>query len=296
MARQTFQEGDLVLRSLDGDLFHVHESNVGVACGSFPGLYLSTDRVVATTIKSSILKIVLHFLYPSRPPPDLRAVSFETLAEVFSLTREWEMPLAQEYCRLHFHQYVVEHPLAVLRLVEDCTPLLASLVPFIVNLTCGTLMEMGVSHRLCVHWANFREKSLFAMLEAEEVLDRHDSCAVWRKAVKPHLKDKVRDHHRHPTILLVKKDPTQVDPMSLCVQDVFESALAKVDQYWNARSSTDMHFMGRDNEEEEDEDMADEMEDDDSSLGLEPDFVRCCKTHLKDWRNVAFTKLSEVEF
>lgn len=138
--------------------------------------------------------------------------------------------------------------------------------------------------------ANFREKSLFAMIKAEELLDKHDSCAIWRKAVKPCLKDRVRDCHGQLTILLVKKDSAYLGPVRLCVQDVFESVLAKINQYWNVINSHGSMY----DDEVEDRDMADEMDDEDSSCGSEP--VHCCKTHLQEWRNVAVTKLSEVEF
>ncbi|KAE9387539.1 hypothetical protein BT96DRAFT_1005012 [Gymnopus androsaceus JB14] len=292
MESQTFLEGDIVLRSVDGDLFHIQESHIPVACQTFPSYLLNTHHIVDTTLDASVLKIVLHFIYPSKAPPNLNGISIDILAEVFSLTKQWGMPLAKEYCRFHFQQHVAEHYVAVLRVVEDCTPLLASLVPFIIDLRSDTLMDMGVSHRLCTRWANFREQCIFAMIKAENVLDIHDGCPLWRNTVKPHLKNQVRDGQGQLKILLVKK-PINSD--SLSVQDVFQLTLKKLTNVNNLRSFSGSYII-----EVGDNEMAQEMGnmDEDFCFGANPakPNVSCCKTHLYEWHNAVIAELNQVQF
>ncbi|KAE9386477.1 hypothetical protein BT96DRAFT_1006059 [Gymnopus androsaceus JB14] len=285
MEPQTFDDGDLMLRSADGVMFHIQAAHIPVACQTFPsyrGGYINTE------IDASALETVLHFIYPSRALPNLNGISIDVLLEVLSTTNEWGMPLAREYCRFYFQQYVAEHPFAVLRVVEDCAPLLASLVPFILHVHCDTLMDLGVSYRLCVRWAIFREQSINAMTRAENILDEHDDCSHWRKTVKPHLKEKVRDGEGQLTILSLKKHVSSSGWASLSIQDVFQSTLEKI---INTASST--HFTyGSDDEGMHEDRMNDTS---DFINRAKPD-ASCCKAHLQGWRNVVVKELIEVQF
>ncbi|KAE9387538.1 hypothetical protein BT96DRAFT_1005011 [Gymnopus androsaceus JB14] len=240
---------------------------------------------------------MLHFMYPSRAPPDLRSISFEKLKQVFLLTISWGMPLAEDYCRFHFQHHADKHSLAILGFVGDSATLLASLAPFIMDVTIDVMLSLGVSPMLCVRWAIFCERCLFAMIKAEEKLNEHDGCTAWRKAVKPYLQRQLHADGQL-MILQLKKHVTDFDSESLTVHQVFESALEKINQFWKVNSSSRSMDSGEsgDNNEEVDEDMVDELNDLDSSFGHEPEFIYCCKSHLQEWRNAVVVELSKVQF
>jgi hypothetical protein len=99
----TVDEGNITLSSTDGVDYRIHQGNVDLICRSFPSdpLGLAT---VSLPVHSSVLFPALHFLYPNRQIPNLRALSFEKLKELFFLVSEWGMPQAQEFVRVYLQQ------------------------------------------------------------------------------------------------------------------------------------------------------------------------------------------------
>jgi len=74
------QDGDVTIRSSDGVLFRVHKVNLDIASEAFPpAINVRADDVVDFAEDAGTLEILLYFVYPSRPIPDLGSLPFETL-------------------------------------------------------------------------------------------------------------------------------------------------------------------------------------------------------------------------
>ncbi|KIK56015.1 hypothetical protein GYMLUDRAFT_62282 [Collybiopsis luxurians FD-317 M1] len=215
---QTFQSGgDLTLSSSDKVLFQVDQTNVVLACQSFPFYPLDASGIVQVPIQSNILAIVLHFLYPTRPPPNLTLVPFSTLRQVIATISIWNMPLAREYCIFHIRKFASTHPLELLELVNDSATLLASLAPFLANIPLGVIMSYDVSDLLCIRWARYREKL---------------TCAI--HVVKAHLKNSLYPLHEPRILLILGHNGAGLE--NVTVDDIFQSTLAKIDSMWNIDS------------------------------------------------------------
>lgn len=137
---------------------------------------------------------------------------------------------------------------------------------------------------------------------AELKLDDHDDCTTWRNTVKPFLKHKLYPLFYQPLIPLIKRNEEDGIVRS-SVDDLYQLALDKLNEKWNI-SSKSFHLSDcSEAEGSQDEDMGssdeDAMEDgmsSDGSLDEEPSFIRCCKLHLQNWRNVALRELTDVQF
>ncbi|KAE9390587.1 hypothetical protein BT96DRAFT_1002160 [Gymnopus androsaceus JB14] len=291
----------VVFQSLEGSLFPVDHINIAVICDKFPYDLNKEGPIIQTAMSNRTLKILIHFLYPSQAPPDLSGLSFDSLDEVFSVVSCWGMPLAKEFCRYHLVKYAGQYPMRILYLVEDSSTLLESLSPYLANISAELLLAFGVSPQLCIRWASatFREKSVFAMIQAEQVLDHHDDCGLWRRSIKPFMKQKLHTLGE-PRVLLLRRHEEE-DIVLIGVDDVFKAALETINNHWN---SGDSHHFAH---EETDEDMNDDIEDmedlmmegnsEDSEGDYgEPSFIQCCKMHLELWKKVVTQEITKVKF
>ncbi|KAF8692067.1 Broad-Complex, Tramtrack and Bric a brac, partial [Rhizoctonia solani] len=87
-----FTHGDLVLRSVDGDEFHVHSAVLSVASPVFEDMFTAcspqSGQLIMMAETSEMLRIMLGFIYPKRSPV---ICSFETLEKAFHVADKYQL-------------------------------------------------------------------------------------------------------------------------------------------------------------------------------------------------------------
>lgn len=172
-------------------------------------------------------------------------------------------------------------------------------------------MDFLLSMLMESYKAEYRERALCATLSAERCLDNHDHCSAWRNSIKPYMKEMLRPRLLAPVIPLVKENREETSGfVKTTIKDVFNAALRKINEHWNVADPSRLRRWRRNHGssgsgDEEDEDMdygstCEETEEEDhdisGSISEEPDFVRCCKAQVQEWRNNAVTELAYIHF
>lgn len=99
-SKVTDPDADVIFRSSDGILFHLHRANLKTGAAGFsPDLIICppVDGFVNLTETAATLKLLFAFLYPKRHPT-LVAVEFSTLALVAEAAEKYEVYAAMNIC------------------------------------------------------------------------------------------------------------------------------------------------------------------------------------------------------
>jgi hypothetical protein len=92
------KDADVVFKSSDAVLFHLHRKNLEVCTGGLPPGGFSTDGAVVDLAENSeVLEILFTFAYPSRRP-SLVGVEFSILAGVAEAAEKYEVYIAMDMC------------------------------------------------------------------------------------------------------------------------------------------------------------------------------------------------------
>ena len=88
------------MQAADNILLNVHRKYLEAATGAFPGAEFETrGEITNLTETSAVLAILFSFVYPKRHP-DLRRVSFDTVAAVAEAAEKYEVFSAMNICQL----------------------------------------------------------------------------------------------------------------------------------------------------------------------------------------------------
>lgn len=92
-------DADVVCRSSDGLLFHVHRKNLEVCTGGFPleAFWAGNRRQVRLPETAEVLEILFTFIYP-RQHPDLAGLRFSLLTQIADAAEKYEVFAAKNIC------------------------------------------------------------------------------------------------------------------------------------------------------------------------------------------------------
>jgi hypothetical protein len=98
-------DADVIFKSSDDVLFHIHVKNLEVTTGSFPPFDFATlEKIVPLSEPSDVLDVMFQFMYPM-PQPDVSSIPFEVLAPLAEAVEKYQVFPAMRLCKMHM-QYV----------------------------------------------------------------------------------------------------------------------------------------------------------------------------------------------
>ncbi|KAF9458580.1 hypothetical protein BDZ94DRAFT_1226088 [Collybia nuda] len=108
------QDSDVIFRSCDDVLFHIHRKNLETNTGGFPPEEFDTKKeIVLLTETASTLELLFQFIYPQRHP-DLETTPFEVLDPLAEAAEKYEVYSAINICKIRMRSFVKEQSLAVM--------------------------------------------------------------------------------------------------------------------------------------------------------------------------------------
>ncbi|RDB27116.1 hypothetical protein Hypma_004609 [Hypsizygus marmoreus] len=108
---EPWDKSDVIIKSNDGKLFHVHRANLEKFTS---GLISSTvNEVTSSTESASTLDHLFQFVYPVRQP-DLESLDFDTLASLALAVEKFKVHSAMAICRVHMAYALPKHPSVVM--------------------------------------------------------------------------------------------------------------------------------------------------------------------------------------
>ncbi|KAF5346236.1 hypothetical protein D9758_011316 [Tetrapyrgos nigripes] len=108
--------GDVVFRSSDKVLFHVHQKHLEVCAEGFPLAKHTTpsqNEIIPLSEKSSTLELLFQFILPQRFP-ELDKLDFEQLMELANASEKYVVYSGQSTCALYMRGFLASHPERIL--------------------------------------------------------------------------------------------------------------------------------------------------------------------------------------
>ncbi|KAG6835299.1 hypothetical protein H0H93_002991, partial [Arthromyces matolae] len=110
----TFPDADVVFRSSDGKLIHVHTGNLQFGSDAFPPtIRPQKDEIVDLPEDFETLEVVFRFVYP-KLLPDLEKVNFRLLYNVAEAVEKYEVHIGKKMCCIFMKKHATSSPLHVL--------------------------------------------------------------------------------------------------------------------------------------------------------------------------------------
>ncbi|KAG6917842.1 hypothetical protein DXG01_000747 [Tephrocybe rancida] len=96
-----FPDANVVFRSSDGVLFHIHTANLDFASDGFPPTAITPEpqEIVQLSEDETTLDLLFRFVYP-RMLPDLEGLTFETLAQLAEAVEKYQVHTGMKLCKL----------------------------------------------------------------------------------------------------------------------------------------------------------------------------------------------------
>ncbi|KAJ6485189.1 hypothetical protein DFH09DRAFT_1458271 [Mycena vulgaris] len=137
-------DADVIFKSSDGVLFHVHRKNLEVCSEGFPPEETSTEGGVVELTESSVtLELLFQFMYPQRHPA-LNTTPFEILYPLAEASEKYQVFPAMNICHIRLRDMVPEHPVevAVYAAQHDYPNLVSEVAPMMVSMDSVEVVEM----------------------------------------------------------------------------------------------------------------------------------------------------------
>ncbi|KAJ8074510.1 hypothetical protein PM082_015411 [Marasmius tenuissimus] len=110
---------DVILRSSDNKRFGGHSATLGSFSLGFPAPGSTTEGAeiedVSLSESSAVLELLLKFLHPNLPQPDVTQLQMSTLEELSEAVEKYQVYPAMQVCKLVMKTTIEDHPVAVLK-------------------------------------------------------------------------------------------------------------------------------------------------------------------------------------
>ncbi|KAJ7501090.1 hypothetical protein B0H11DRAFT_1993574 [Mycena galericulata] len=183
-------DADIIFKSSDGVLFHIHRKNLEVCTEGFPpGELLTTGEVVDLPETSTTLDLLFQFMYPQRHPA-LDTTPFEVLEPLAEAAEKYQVFPAMNICHIRLRDMVHDHPVAVAVYAakHDYPYLVSEVAPMMISMPTVDVIEMLPPY-LILPWIKYVQEWTRALQNVALVLDRegeyhtNNSCYNGRWAV-----------------------------------------------------------------------------------------------------------------
>ncbi|KAF5353596.1 hypothetical protein D9758_013771 [Tetrapyrgos nigripes] len=198
---------DVVFRSSNNVLFHVHQKYIEVYAEGFPlaqDTTLSQNEIIPLSEKSSTLELLFQFMLPQRPP-ELSELDFEQLMDLANASEKYGVYSDQRTCVLYMRDFLASHPEQILKYAathQYNSVLYAQLV-------MKPLTELA---NLLPHDSIYRSNFhglLSAMGDACAISSTHNQQNKFQEVCWLHEIQQVKDE--------IKKDPTKLSQFGTLV-------------------------------------------------------------------------------
>jgi len=183
---------DLVLESSDGIRCGAHKTNLEQYSAGFPiaEATISDHEVVTLSEKASVLHLLLQFMHNTRQP-ELRKLSFPTLALLAEAVEKYMVFPGMQVCKLQMGIALKDHPLEVFlyAIKHDYGDLADEVAPSLIHVPFETFMDQatsaGLSANAVIRFIRYREhwSSLLNILYGPLPVFKHsggiDTCENW---------------------------------------------------------------------------------------------------------------------
>ncbi|KAK1221796.1 hypothetical protein PQX77_015390 [Marasmius sp. AFHP31] len=157
---------DVVLRSSDDKRFGAHSTTLGSFSLGFPAAGSTIEGEenpdVSLSETSVVLELLLKFLHPNTPQPDVTQLQISTLEDFSEAAEKYQVYPAMQVCKFAMKATVPEHPVAVLRyaLKHGHAKLAETAILHTLAIPMVDMYEelRNVDPRFFGYWALYREK------------------------------------------------------------------------------------------------------------------------------------------
>ncbi|KAG6916793.1 hypothetical protein DXG01_005316 [Tephrocybe rancida] len=163
-------DADVVFKSSDNVLFHIHRKNLEAHAAAFPPSEFDTrGEIVPLTEDASTLEKLFRYMYPQRHP-DIELLHFEGLYELAEAAEKYEAFGVMSACKSRIKQLVDDHPTEIFNYASrhDYADILSMAAPLLLDIPLDDVVTTLLPH-LVIPWVCFRECWSRA---AEDALDR----------------------------------------------------------------------------------------------------------------------------
>ncbi|KAJ3892211.1 hypothetical protein C8J55DRAFT_435362, partial [Lentinula edodes] len=142
-------DADLIVRSADNVIFHLHKKNLECAADGFPPSNTPTNgEIVSLAESGAVLEILFGFIYP-RPLPHLEELELKDLLLVAEAAEKYGLFNAIYACQLCLGKFTDSHTEDILRFASKhhCSSLILQLpLNFVIDTPLSKVVDILPSH------------------------------------------------------------------------------------------------------------------------------------------------------
>ncbi|KAG6916789.1 hypothetical protein DXG01_005312 [Tephrocybe rancida] len=146
-------DADVVFKSSDNVLFHIHRKNLETHSEAFPPSEFSTNgEVVPLTEDASTLNNLFECVYPRRSSP-IERLPFEYLSKLAEAAEKYEIFSAMVVCKMRLKQLAANNPVEIFNYASKhgYPEILSVAAPFLLDIPPDKAVMMLLPH-LVVPW------------------------------------------------------------------------------------------------------------------------------------------------
>ncbi|KAG6829009.1 hypothetical protein H0H92_005986 [Tricholoma furcatifolium] len=175
-------DADVIFRSSDKVLFHIHSHNLEITTGGFPpaGAFApQRDEYVDVTEDATTLELMFQFSYP-RLQPCLTNLAFEDLLRLAEAVEKYQVYPAMQVCNIYMEKALPDHALDVLEyaLRHDYPDLANQSAPFVTLATISSRWK-SVSPSLLYPWLRYYDTWNAKIRKASLTAPAGHKCPNW---------------------------------------------------------------------------------------------------------------------
>ncbi|KAF5379850.1 hypothetical protein D9615_005820 [Tricholomella constricta] len=178
-------DADLIFRSSDQVVFHIHSKNLEMTTGGFPPIEFAQGNevpIVDLSENAAVLELLFQFVYPRRQP-SLAKLDFNVLAQLSEAVEKYMVYPAQEICASTMSDTLPKHALEILdySVIHDYVDLSDKAAPYV------TVAEMAqgiktLSPEVVYAWLRYYATWKRELSNIKSYLPSHTvSCNMWHK-------------------------------------------------------------------------------------------------------------------
>ncbi|KAG6816024.1 hypothetical protein H0H87_009321, partial [Tephrocybe sp. NHM501043] len=149
-------DAEVVFKSSDNVLFHIHRSNLMACTEGFSPPETSTfNEIVTLTEPTATLELLFAFIYP-QPLPDLGGLDFDILAALAEAAEKYRVFAAMNLCTIHMGNHLKDHPEEILihGLKHGIRKLVARTAPLLLDSPLEYLLP-HLPDRFLIPWVRY---------------------------------------------------------------------------------------------------------------------------------------------
>ncbi|KAG6916790.1 hypothetical protein DXG01_005313 [Tephrocybe rancida] len=147
-------DADVVFKSSDNVLFHIHRKNLETHAGAFPPAEIETREEIVPLIEdASTLENLFQYVYPQRLP-EIESYPFDDLYKLAEAAEKYEIFSVMSACKSRLKQFIDTHPNQLFKYAarHDYSDITSITAPLLMDIPLEELVTTLLPLHLVIPW------------------------------------------------------------------------------------------------------------------------------------------------